>query len=344
MTNYIIIGGDRKEYGPITSEDVRQWIKEGRLNGSSLAKAESDAEFRPLEKFPEFADILGGGTPGTIAPLSSSTVSEDDYELDIGGCVSSGWEAVKKNFGTLFVCFLVMFGIQIGLSSILNFAIFGTLSKMFPAPAATLGISLVIVSLNSLVIGPLLGGFYLIYLKTLRGESSGVGDIFVGFQKAYLQLFLGSLFIGLVSSLCLAPFTYVVAEKVNPIVQKLQALQGQGTAPTEVTGLLSQMFAAYGAAVPVFLVCLIPMTYLTVCWQFTIALIIDKQLDLGAAISIGWKRVNRHWWQVFGLTILVGLVSFSGLIGCGIGILFTIPIGCAAIMSGYETIFSAKKH
>lgn len=58
MANYLIIGGDGKEYGPVTEADVRQWIAEGRLNGKSLAKSESDAEFRALETFPEFADVF----------------------------------------------------------------------------------------------------------------------------------------------------------------------------------------------------------------------------------------------------------------------------------------------
>jgi hypothetical protein len=65
---YFIIGGDGKEYGPITDADIRKWIAEGRLNQQSLAKAESDAEFRPLATFPEFADTLGLTPPG-IAPL-----------------------------------------------------------------------------------------------------------------------------------------------------------------------------------------------------------------------------------------------------------------------------------
>ena len=55
MANYVIIGGDGKEYGPVTDADVRQWITEGRLAGTSLAKGEGDAEFRPLSKFPELA-------------------------------------------------------------------------------------------------------------------------------------------------------------------------------------------------------------------------------------------------------------------------------------------------
>ena len=58
MATYTIIGGDGKEYGPITADDLRKWIAEGRLNAQSLAKAESDAEFRTLEKFPEFADAF----------------------------------------------------------------------------------------------------------------------------------------------------------------------------------------------------------------------------------------------------------------------------------------------
>jgi GYF domain 2 len=47
MANYTIIGGDGKQYGPITEGEIRKWIAEGRLNAQSLAKSESDAEFRP---------------------------------------------------------------------------------------------------------------------------------------------------------------------------------------------------------------------------------------------------------------------------------------------------------
>lgn len=72
MANYIIIGGDQKEYGPITGNDVRKWIAEGRLNAQSQMKAESDAEWRPLSAFPEFADAFGiaqqAGAPPPLSP------------------------------------------------------------------------------------------------------------------------------------------------------------------------------------------------------------------------------------------------------------------------------------
>jgi hypothetical protein len=68
MANYIIIGGDGREYGPVSGEDLRKWISEERLNAQSLAKAESDAEFRPLSAFPEFAVAFGVRPPDAISP------------------------------------------------------------------------------------------------------------------------------------------------------------------------------------------------------------------------------------------------------------------------------------
>ena len=34
MATYTIIGGDQKEYGPVTGDDLRQWMAEGRLNAN----------------------------------------------------------------------------------------------------------------------------------------------------------------------------------------------------------------------------------------------------------------------------------------------------------------------
>lgn len=81
MADYFIIGGDGKEYGPVTDADVRQWITEERLNGQSLAKAESDAEFRPLAAFPEFADALNPGAPAVPPPLAAASSGTRDAAL-----------------------------------------------------------------------------------------------------------------------------------------------------------------------------------------------------------------------------------------------------------------------
>lgn len=52
---YRIIGADQREYGPVSADQIRQWFKEGRANGSTLVQAEGVPGWRPLATFPEFS-------------------------------------------------------------------------------------------------------------------------------------------------------------------------------------------------------------------------------------------------------------------------------------------------
>ena len=58
------------------------------------------------------------------------------------------------------------------------------------------------------------------------------------------------------------------------------------------------------------------------------------------AMELSRKMVSKHWWHVFGLMILLGLLNIVGLLACCVGALFTVPIGIGALMYAYETIFS----
>lgn len=92
---YTIIGGDGKQYGPISEADLRKWITEGRLNAQSMAKAESDAEFRPLSTFPEFAALFGipAPTSGIAPPLGvdsgARTAAADKVKVPAIGLIIS---------------------------------------------------------------------------------------------------------------------------------------------------------------------------------------------------------------------------------------------------------------
>jgi len=79
MATYTIIGGDQKEYGSVTTDDLRRWITDGRLNAQSLAKEEHDTEWRPLSAFPEFADVLAAGStpPPLTAPVAGAGGGRD---------------------------------------------------------------------------------------------------------------------------------------------------------------------------------------------------------------------------------------------------------------------------
>lgn len=61
---YRIQGADHKEYGPITADQLRQWIAERRLNHHSLACLDTDGVWKPLGQFAEFAaDLAAAGAP-----------------------------------------------------------------------------------------------------------------------------------------------------------------------------------------------------------------------------------------------------------------------------------------
>ncbi len=73
---YRIIGADGKAYGPITVEQLKQWIKEGRANAQTQTFVEGATEWKPLGALPEFAShfappvppVIGPPGPGPVAP------------------------------------------------------------------------------------------------------------------------------------------------------------------------------------------------------------------------------------------------------------------------------------
>ena len=71
---YRILGADRKEYGPVSADDIRVWIREGRANGQTLACSEGGA-WQPLSSFPEFAQALAAAAPASPSPLPAPASS-----------------------------------------------------------------------------------------------------------------------------------------------------------------------------------------------------------------------------------------------------------------------------
>jgi hypothetical protein len=328
MANYLIIGGDGKEYGPVTDADVRQWLAEGRLSAQSLAKAESDAEFRTLAQFPEFADAFRPSAPGTIAPPSTPAAADfsgRDYELDLGGCVTRGWSLVTSHFSTLFVGVLVYFLIQLAIGGLSNIPFIGFLFSLG----------------NFVISGPLMAGVFYLFIRSIRGEPAEIGDIFSGFKRGFLQLFLATLVTGILVGLCMAPFLVVLIVKLLPMVKHMdpQAMSN----PDQQLEFIKSLLPVLLGTLPWLLICAIPATYLSVCWKFTLPLIIDKQVDFITAMKLSWKMVNKHWFQVFGVVLMMGMLNVAGVLMCCVGLLFTVPVGMAALMYAYETIFTDQK-
>lgn len=71
---YKVIGVDGKEYGPVSAEQLREWIAAGRANAQSMVQAEGTEGWKPLAQLPEFAAVLpppAGFASSTVPPGTS---------------------------------------------------------------------------------------------------------------------------------------------------------------------------------------------------------------------------------------------------------------------------------
>src|ERR1044072_3692783 len=63
---YRIIGADGNQYGPISADQLRQWIAEGRANAQTKVLAEGTTEWKTLSEFPQL--VGAGPRPAGRAP------------------------------------------------------------------------------------------------------------------------------------------------------------------------------------------------------------------------------------------------------------------------------------
>ena len=337
---YKIIGADQKQYGPISADQIRQWISEGRVNGQTIACAEGTEEWKPLSAFPEFGFTAAppptAATPGDPGPMTREEIIARDYSLDLLSCFTRGWTLLKNNFSTMFVTFLLFVVLAVAASAVVQlvFAVAG-FNRLPFATKQYLGPIYVI--FNTIIIGPGLGGVFYVYISLMRGKPASVGELFTGF-KSFQDLFLGKLIPSLFGTLCMFPYTLASAAKTAPFFDRLQENPHDAN-PQEI---FSQLISGFTSSLPIFFICLIPTMYLSVNWQFTVPLIIDKQMGFWTAMRTSWKMVHKHWFHIFGLLVLAGLLNVAGAVMCCVGALVTIPLGLAAICYAYDDIFGRK--
>jgi hypothetical protein len=72
---YKILGGDGREYGPVSVETLQQWIREGRANAQTQVQREGSVGWTALGLLSEFSQTLG--TPGAppAAPATLPTMA-----------------------------------------------------------------------------------------------------------------------------------------------------------------------------------------------------------------------------------------------------------------------------
>ena len=199
MDSYKIIGGDRREYGPVNADELRQWINDGRLNAESQVQAGDGPDWKPLSAFPEFADALH--LPPPPSALSAAPVNPKEWanqilarepELRLGECLSSG-----VSFFTANAAFVIP---AVFIAWLLNLVM-----AFLPLIGGIL---------HLLLNGVVMGGLYLACLRRMRGEATAVSNVFAGFKLCFVQLMLAGAISGLLTQFgflfCLLPGFYLL--------------------------------------------------------------------------------------------------------------------------------------
>ena len=114
---FIIIGGDSREYGPATTEQVRTWLSAGRANLDTKAKALGSDEWRRLGDFAEFAGpavpppLLGGDLAAEgDSPLASNAVQPELASIG-ARTVAAVFNAFVYFFSVLPGCIMMARGV-----------------------------------------------------------------------------------------------------------------------------------------------------------------------------------------------------------------------------------------
>ena len=319
---YRILGSDGNEYGPVSTEQLGQWIRERRVNGETRVQGE-DGVWRLLREVPELVVLLQ--PPVVAPPLISAPAKahfgpsdyDGDYDLDIVDCLTSAWRLFQQQFSTLFGPTMMYLLILFGLS------IFGALPYLG-----------VLFSLCSFVIGgPLLAGLYVVYVRVIRGETPPLGSLFDGFRRMFGHLFLGQWVQVILVSLPLLAGSIVLFFSVGLTVI-MGLAKGSASWPA---------FAVLAPGLGLILLGLPVTVFLTVNWMFSLPLILDQRVGFWTAMKRSWRQVRRHWWSCLALSVVIAILNFFGMLCCLVGLLVTVPISILATMYAYETVIHGRK-
>jgi hypothetical protein len=323
---YRIIGGDQQEYGPITADDLRRWIGEGRLSAQSLVQAEGSGAWKPLSAYQEFTEALraqaghvplAGPPPPPVSPaFRSAEILGRRPEVQIGRCLAQSWTLLTANFGLLFGATALVWGITFGL-------------QFIPLAGGLV---------NWLIRGVLYGGLYLIFLNRIRGRAASIGEVFAGFSFGFVQLMLAGVLtelltkIGLACCLVLPGLYLFVAWILSvPLVadRRLEFWSAMELSRKVVTRVWFEMF---GLLVLAFLPVI--LTYIFV--QVRIACVAFPAVQsLMTSGPPDFKHLLELMTQVARTSVPLTLLFKFVL-------LLNLPFGLGALMYAYENLFGTR--
>ncbi len=190
--------------------------------------------------------------------------------------------------------------------------------------------------------GIIMGGFLVFYVVMLVASFilGGVFGIFSALNQSPATLVIGQLAISMLSSAVAYPFM----AGINMVGIRRAADQPLNfneifshfgrTVPLVITSLLMMLLIYLGM-----ILLIIPGLYLAVAYMLAIPLVVERGLSPWQALEASRKAISQHWFKVFGLFLLLGLITLVSAIPLLIGLVWSIPLFVIAMGVLYRTIF-----
>ncbi len=151
--------------------------------------------------------------------------------------------------------------------------------------------------------GPFLLGLYFMAFQVMRGEKIQLGDLFKGFEQFGLAF-----------------LAWIIGAFIHLSLGGL-------TEHAPLMGLVSLAFSPLAFAL----------------FAFVYPLILDRKMDIAAALNEAWRIVvSRQWVMFWVLGVVFMLILTAGLLGCGVGVCITAPWIICAAAAAYRDIFSVR--
>jgi hypothetical protein len=175
-----------------------------------------------------------------------------------------------------------------------------------------------------ILLGAMMCGIFYCYLRKIDGYPAKFDDLWKGFDYFAPGLMVTILFV--------VPMFIIFGIVYAPLIAA--AVMGTRLSPDELAGF-------FFGALAVDLVLAFVVTCFHTLLIFAFPLIVDRNLTARQAIATSARAVWRNLSGVAGL-IAVGIVlSMFGIITCGVGMYFLMPVLMAGYAVAYRRVFPA---
>lgn len=227
------------------------------------------------------------------------------YDFSVGELLSESWGRIKGTKGIILAGFVVFYAALFAVMNVLTLL----LTIVGVAGVAGLGLatggddtSLAMGAVGAMLIGTIL----LSFLSTAMVYPFLAGINMVGIRRAADQpVRFGEMF---------SHFGRFI-----PIV---------------ITSLLMTLFIVIG-----YFLFVIPGIYLSVAYMLAVPLVVERGLSPWQALETSRKAIGQHWFKVFGLLIIFGVLMSLSVFTLFIGLLWLIPLMVVSIGVLYRIIF-----